>query len=150
MNFFVVLKRQVTMAFKWSKEPTYINFVLISNFRSDSKSLSDVFTHLTNYSINKNSSSYCPNEDSEVRQGHKWTLSSLWQHFSEQGIDNKPVIESIKDLVIKTIISAENSMHNLYRYFPILARVYSKITNMRSLIGDLGKFEIVRFFENVF
>ena len=84
-------------------------------YRSDSKSLSDVFTHLTNYSINKNSSSYCPNEDSEVRQGHKWTLSSLWQHFSEQGIDNKPVIESIKDLVIKTIISAENSMHNLYR-----------------------------------
>jgi len=84
-------------------------------YRSDSKSLSDVFTHLTNYSINKNSSSYCPNEDSEARQGHKWTLSSLWQHFSEKGIDNKPIIESIKDLVIKTIISAENCMHNLYR-----------------------------------
>ena len=49
------------------------------------------------------------------RQGHKWTLSSLWQHFAEQGIDNKPVLESIKDLVIKTIISAENSMHNVYR-----------------------------------
>ena len=84
-------------------------------YRSDSKSLSDVFTHLTNYSINKNSSSYCPDEDSEARQGHKWTLSSLWQHFSEKGIDNKPIIESIKDLVIKTIISAENCMHNLYR-----------------------------------
>ena len=35
--------------------------------------------------------------------------------FSEQGIDNKPVLESITDLVIKTIISAENSMHNVYR-----------------------------------
>ena len=86
-----------------------------NTYSSDSKSLSDVFTHLTNYSINKNSSTYLPNEDSEVRQGHKWTLSSLWQHFTELGIDNKPVLEAIKDLVIKTIISAESSMHNLYR-----------------------------------
>ena len=86
-----------------------------NTYRSDSKSLSDVFTHLTNYSINKNSSTYCPNEDSDIRQGHKWTLGALWQHFAEQGIDNKPVIEAIKDMVIKTIISAETSMYSLYR-----------------------------------
>ena len=59
-------------------------------YRSDSKSLSDVFTHLTNYSINKNSSTYCPNEDSEVRQGHKWTLSSLWQHFTGNDFSINP------------------------------------------------------------
>ena len=87
-----------------------------NTYSKDSKSLADVFTHLTNYSINKNSSTYCPNEDSEKREGHKWTLSALWQHFAEQGIDNKPVMDAIKDLVIKTIISAETSMHNLYRH----------------------------------
>ncbi len=62
-------------------------------------SLSDVFTHLTNYSINKNSSTYLPNEDSEMRQGHKWTLTSLWAYLAEQGIDSRPVLDNIKDLV---------------------------------------------------
>ena len=47
------------------------------------------FIHLTNYSINKNNSAYTPNEDPECRQGHKWTLASLWQHFAEAGIDSK-------------------------------------------------------------
>merc|ERR1719225_2154891 len=84
-------------------------------YSADNASLSDVYTHLTNYSINKFSSTYQANEDSDCRQGHKWTLSSLWQHFAEQGIDNKPVIDAIKDLAIKTIVSAEESMHKLYR-----------------------------------
>ena len=53
------------------------------------------------------------NEDSDCRQGHKWTLASLWQYFAESGIDSAPVIESIKDLVIKTIISAESSMYTV-------------------------------------
>jgi len=84
-------------------------------YSSDSNSLSDVFTHLTNYSINKNSSTYQANEDSESRSGHKWTLSSLWSHFAETGVDAKPVVDSIKDLIIKTIVSAEHSMHAVYR-----------------------------------
>merc|ERR1719189_416383 len=86
-----------------------------NTYRSDSKSLSDVFTHLTNYSINKNSSSYCPNEDSDVRQGHKWTLKSLWRHFDEEGIDHSEIWEKIKDLIVKTIISAENQMATLFQ-----------------------------------
>ena len=69
------------------------------SYSTASSSLSDVYTHLTNYSINKNSSTYLHNDDSEMRQGHKWTLSSLWTYLSEQGIDSKPVLESIKDLV---------------------------------------------------
>lgn len=84
-------------------------------YNTDSSSLADVFMHLTNYSINKNSTTYIPNEDSEVRQGHKWTLGSLWQYFAEVGIDHKPVWDRIKDMVIKTIISAENSMTPLNR-----------------------------------
>ncbi len=59
-----------------------------------------MYTHLTNYSINKNSSTYLHNDDSEVRQGHKWTLSSLWTYLAEQGIDSKPVLDNIKDLVM--------------------------------------------------
>ena len=84
-------------------------------YSADNASLSDVYTHLTNYSINKFSSTYQANEDSDCRQGHKWTLASLWQYFAESGIDSAPVIDSIKDLVIKTIISAESSMFTVYR-----------------------------------
>ena len=69
------------------------------SYSTASSSLSDVFTHLTNYSINKNSSTYLHNDDSEMRQGHKWTLSSLWAYLAEQGIDSKPVLDNIKDLV---------------------------------------------------
>ena len=82
-------------------------------YTRDNESLSNVYMHLTNYSINKNSASYTPNDDAEVRQGHKWTLASLWQYFAEAGIDQKLVWERIKDMVIKTIISAENSMLSL-------------------------------------
>eukprot|EP00095_Tigriopus_kingsejongensis_P001801 maker-scaffold10_size831480-snap-gene-0.19 protein:Tk01801 transcript:maker-scaffold10_size831480-snap-gene-0.19-mRNA-1 annotation:"tubulin polyglutamylase ttll4" len=86
-----------------------------NKYNTDSNSLADVYMHLTNYSINKNSSTYVPNEDSEMRQGHKWTLGSLWQYFSELGIDQKPVWDRIKDMVVKTIISAEHSMFPLNR-----------------------------------
>jgi len=41
-----------------------------------------------------------------MRQGHKWTLTSLWSYMAEQGIDAKPIKDKIKDLVIKTIISS--------------------------------------------
>ena len=86
-----------------------------NKYTHDNKSLSDVFMHLTNYSINKNSSTYLPNEDPEKREGHKWTLAALWQHFAENGIDSKTVWDRIKDMVIKTIISAEHTMQPLAR-----------------------------------
>jgi len=75
----------------------------------------DVFTHLTNYSINKNSTSYMSNEDSTQAQGHKWTLKSLWRHFDAEGIDHSVIWEKIKDLMIKTIISAESNMSSLFQ-----------------------------------
>lgn len=86
-----------------------------NKYTNDTKSVGDVYTHLTNYSINKNSASYLANEDSEVRQGHKWTLKSLWRHFDELGIDHSAIWEKIKDLIVKTIISAENPMATLFQ-----------------------------------
>ena len=74
-----------------------------------------MYAHLTNYSINKFSGTYQANEDSEARQGHKWTLKSLWQYFTEIGIDSAPIIEAVKDLVIKTIISGEESMYTVFK-----------------------------------
>ncbi len=48
-----------------------------NQYAPDNDSLSDVYMHLTNYSINKHNATYLQNEDSEARQGHKWTLGML-------------------------------------------------------------------------
>ncbi len=86
-----------------------------AEYAPDNDTLGDVFMHLTNYSINKNNANYSPNEDPDERKGHKWTLGSLWQYFTEQGIDFRPAWDKIKDMVIKTIISGEHSMFPLAR-----------------------------------
>lgn len=85
-----------------------------NKYSNDSKSVGDVYMHLTNYSINKNSSTYTQNEDSESCQGHKWTLKSLWRHFEAEGIDHSAVWEKVKDLMIKTVISAESPINNAF------------------------------------
>jgi len=85
-----------------------------NKYSNDSSSVGDVYMHLTNYSINKNSSTYAQNDDADSCQGHKWTLKSLWRHFDAQGIDHTVVWDKIKDLMVKTVVSAENSMYNLF------------------------------------
>lgn len=50
-------------------------------YNSASASLSDRYMHLTNYSVNKSSSSYTHNTDAGQCQGHKWTLKSLWGYL---------------------------------------------------------------------
>jgi len=86
-----------------------------NKYSNESSKVHDVFTHLTNYSINKKSASYLSNEESKEAQGHKWTLKTLWRYFDAEGIDHSVIWEKIKDLMIKTIISAESSMVNLFQ-----------------------------------
>ncbi|CAD5117210.1 DgyrCDS6006 [Dimorphilus gyrociliatus] len=77
------------------------------------KNLADKFMHLTNYSINKRNSEYTPNSDENQCQGHKWSLKGLWSYLKRRGIQITPIWESIKDLVIKTIISCESCVNIL-------------------------------------
>lgn len=70
--------------------------------------------HLTNYSINKFSSQYTANEDANLCQGHKWTISKLLEYMEEKdGVDSKMLWKNLQQLVIKTIISGENSITQL-------------------------------------
>jgi len=86
-----------------------------NKYTNESSKVHDVFTHLTNYSINKKSASYLSNEEAQEAQGHKWTLKTLWRHFDAEGIDHSVIWEKIKDLMIKTVISAETSMVTLFQ-----------------------------------
>nr|XP_049693801.1 uncharacterized protein LOC110373737 isoform X1 [Helicoverpa armigera] len=76
--------------------------------------LNDRYMHLTNYSINRLSKNYTPNEDFAACEGHKWTLQTLLQYLkSEKRVDIDSLWEAMKDLVIKTIISGEASISSL-------------------------------------
>uniref|UniRef100_A0A2A4K4M1 Tubulin polyglutamylase TTLL4-like n=1 Tax=Heliothis virescens TaxID=7102 RepID=A0A2A4K4M1_HELVI len=76
--------------------------------------LNDRYMHLTNYSINRLSKNYTPNEDFAACEGHKWTLQTLLQYLkSEKRVDIDNLWEAMKDLVIKTIISGEASISSL-------------------------------------
>jgi len=86
-----------------------------NKYSNESSKVQDLFTHLTNYSINKKSSTYVSNEETEEEKGHKWTLKTLWRHFHANGIDHSVIWEKIKDLMIKTVLSAESNLVNLHQ-----------------------------------
>ncbi|XP_043197839.1 tubulin polyglutamylase TTLL4-like isoform X1 [Amphibalanus amphitrite] len=79
------------------------------------KTLSDRFMHLTNYSINKNSDAYQPNNDAELCQGHKWTLKVFWAYMRERGVDTDALWRRIIDMVLKTLIAGEHHILSLSR-----------------------------------
>ncbi|CAH2054752.1 unnamed protein product, partial [Iphiclides podalirius] len=83
-------------------------------YNDELSSLNDRYMHLTNYSINRLSKNYTPNEDFAACEGHKWTLQTLFHYLkTERGVDTDSLWESLKDLVIKTIISGEASISSL-------------------------------------
>ena len=60
------------------------------------------------YIINKYHSDYikCDDPDQED-QGHKWSLSALLRHLKANNIDTVQLMQSIEDVIIKSIISVE-------------------------------------------
>jgi Tubulin-tyrosine ligase family len=74
---------------------------------------SNVYAHLTNYSINKKSENFVQNQNISERDfGNKWSLSALQSHLERLGIDMKLVWARIYDAIIKSIISIENQVIN--------------------------------------
>ena len=67
------------------------------------KNLHEAFMHLTNYSLNKRSSSYVHTESSE--DGSKRTLSSVLHELNYMGYDSTTLWVNIEKLVLKTILA---------------------------------------------
>ncbi|XP_014298226.1 tubulin monoglutamylase TTLL4 [Microplitis demolitor] len=84
-------------------------------YNDDINYLSDRLMHLTNYSINKNSSNYTSNDCADSCSGHKWTVKTLWSYLEKDGVNTKKIWSSIKDIVIKTVISTESPINTLIR-----------------------------------
>ena len=65
------------------------------------------FMHLTNYSVNKNSSNFDKNISSEDNfTGSKWTLKAYRKYFKENNLDFETLWKKISDIVTKAIICA--------------------------------------------
>lgn len=81
-------------------------------YKNDSVNLNDKFMHLTNTSINKHSPNYVVNDRVDSSDGHKWSFSTLWTHLARDNVDVKVLWNEMKDIVVKTLISAEASMRD--------------------------------------
>ena len=69
--------------------------------------------HLTNYSINKKNDNFQQPENLENDdQGFKWSLSAFCKHLEQIGIDMGLFWSRIFDVIIKSMISGENSIFN--------------------------------------
>ena len=75
----------------------------------------NLFMHLTNYAINKNSNKFIENEDDDGSEAHKRSLSSLFYRLKEEGHDINYLKSQINDIIIKTIIVAQPSLAHIYR-----------------------------------
>jgi len=82
-----------------------------NNYNSDKN---DRCAHLTNYAVNKNNKNYIQNnEPFDIDySSSKWTLTSFKQYLEEHNINSELIFDKIDDIIIKTLISSENSLIN--------------------------------------
>jgi len=71
--------------------------------------MKNMFTHLTNFSLNKESKDYKPPEEDFLANdmGSKRLLSSTWKVLEGEGHNVEDIKEKIKDTIRKSIISIE-------------------------------------------
>ena len=82
--------------------------------------------HLTNYSLNKHSQNFVRNTDEKEDDfGSKWSLSAFKRRLRTEIGDTRAaqVWEKVDDLIVKTIIAAEPTIHDAMKtYLPAAAR----------------------------
>ena len=78
--------------------------------------MKNLFMHLTNYSLNKNSENYkAPDVDFlSDDNSSKRLLSTLWKQFADAGNDVTLIKEKIKDTIKKAVITLEPYLMNYY------------------------------------
>lgn len=75
-----------------------------------------VCMHLTNYAINKTNTNFVYNEsDEQMDTGHKRSLTSVFKTLKERGFDTDGLWTKIKDMIVKTFISAQPVLSHHYK-----------------------------------
>jgi tubulin polyglutamylase TTLL6/13 len=72
--------------------------------------------HLTNYAINKTNQNFVYNEsDEQMDTGHKRSFTSVIKTLKERGYNTDELWNRIKDMIIKTFISAQPVLSHHYK-----------------------------------
>jgi hypothetical protein len=78
-------------------------------YENSKNQIKNLYSHLTNYSINKKAEGFSQNKSLDERDhGNKWSISDLQAHLERLGINMQPIWERIYDAIIKSIISVEH------------------------------------------
>ena len=72
--------------------------------RPNRDNMDNIYMHLTNYALNKESDNYIHNDQDDDR-GHKRSLGAILKHLKEEGCDTDRLMQEIKDMIVKTIIT---------------------------------------------
>ncbi|EFO28426.1 hypothetical protein LOAG_00072 [Loa loa] len=80
-------------------------------YSSSAKSYEQRFSHLTNYSLNKNNGKFIRNESANTEDsGHKWTLGALLRKLQTNGIDTNLLMVRVEDVVLKALFSVQGQI----------------------------------------
>lgn len=103
-------------------------------YSTDKQHLSDVYRHLTNYSINKSAKNFVENAKVLADNvGHKWSFSALNKHLRCTGVDVDRMWAGILDLTVKTLVGVA----------PSIAAKTRSVTNCRYNCFELYGFDIM-------
>ena len=81
--------------------------------------MNNSYIHLTNYSINKNSSNFEANNSVNEEFGDKWTLYTLKKYFEKNNLNFDEVWRKIKDIIIKIILSVTDMAIPIIKSFKL-------------------------------
>ena len=85
-----------------------------SVYSASSKSLSNKYMHLTNYSVNKKNKEY-KNKENGDEASFKWSLKTLWKYLEERGVNVKKIWDTIKDISIKAVLAGESAVSTMMK-----------------------------------
>jgi tubulin polyglutamylase TTLL11 len=78
--------------------------------------MKNMFAHLTNFSLNKESKDYKPPTEDFLSDdtGSKRLISNTWKLLEQEGCNVDELKEKIKDTIRKSIITIEPYLINMY------------------------------------
>lgn len=92
--------------------------VRFSTEKYDLNSIGNLYSHLTNTSINKFSPSYTTDKE-RVGQGCKWTLTMLRNYFHQQNVDDEVLWQKISNVVTLTLLAQVTSVPKVTNAFEL-------------------------------
>ena len=84
-------------------------------FTDDEKTMNNVYRHLTNYALNKDSGTFKMATGVDDDKSHKRSLKKVLTRMKIEGIDTDKMMGDIKDVIVKTLFTVQLDLSNNYR-----------------------------------